>query len=347
MTEKERPMPSQPEHIENGKSTPEDEIALVDVLEVLFRKKALIVIVTFICTLFSVFYAQQITPTYTASITFLPNHMEPSISHLPDFAKKILSDETGKKTKSELMFSWFLSALQSYSAQEKVFIDIQSDVETGKAVLEAINKSIQISKSGDGQKLEITGTKPEVMSDFLNSLAGAAKNEVVKNSKEIMQQKINALIETFKQELGSLQSKAKATRLKQITHLSQNLEIAKNMGVLENNFSSLAPMQSLIFTPQKFTPQKFLQDDLLPLWYLYGQRAIEQELSMLKNQPLSDLQIEGAAELILQIEALSKIDVSKFNFDPAIISQPSIIILFRYNQFIISLFRNLILFRLI
>lgn len=319
MTEKERPLTSQPGHIQNVKSTPEDEISLIDLLEALYKKKVLIVVVTFICTLFSAFYAQQITPTYTASITFLPNHIEPSTSHLPNFSKKILPYDIGSTNTSVLMFSRFSSTLQSYSIQEKAFIDIKSDVETGKAVLGAINKSIQISNSGDGKKLEITGTKPELMSDFLNSLADAAKNEVVKNSKEIMQQKINALIETFNQELESLQSKAKAMRLKQITRLSQNLEIAKNMGVLENNFSSLAPMQPFIFTPQKF-----LQDDLLPLWYLYGQRAIEQELSMLKNQPLSDLQIEGAAELIFKIETLSKIDLSKFNYEPAIISQPSI-----------------------
>jgi LPS O-antigen subunit length determinant protein (WzzB/FepE family) len=56
---------------------------------------------------------------------------------------------------------------------------------------------------------------------------------------------------------------------------------------------------------------------------LYGQRAIEQELPILKNQPLSDLQIDGATELIFKIEALSKIDLSKFNFEPVIISQPS------------------------
>jgi hypothetical protein len=84
------------------------------------------------------------------------------------------------------MISRFSSALQSYSIQEKIFSDIKSDVETGKAVLEAINKSIQISNSGDGKKLEITGTKPEVMSDFLNSLAEAAKKESIKSSKEIM-----------------------------------------------------------------------------------------------------------------------------------------------------------------
>lgn len=324
MTEKEKPLPSQPGHIENVRSTPEDEINLMDLLEVLQRKKVFIVAVTLICTLFSAFYAQQITPTYTASITFLPNHIEPSTSHLPEFYKKILPYNIEIENISMLMFSRFSSALQSYQTQKKVLIDIKSDVDTGKAVLSAINKSIQISNSGNGKKLEVTGTKPEVVADFLNSLAEAAKSKVIKDTKETMQQKINALIETSYQKLGFLQSKEKAMRLTEITRLSQNLEIAKNMGVLENNFSSLPPMQSFVLEPQKKDPIRFQQNGPFPLWYLYGQRAIEQELSILKSQPFSDLQIEGAVELISLIEALSKVDLSKFNFEPAIISQASV-----------------------
>jgi hypothetical protein len=65
-----------------------------------------------------------------------------------------------------------------------------------------------------------------------------AKQENIKSSKEIMRLEINTFIEIFDQELGSLQSEAKATQSSRITRLSQNLEIAKNMGILENNFSS-------------------------------------------------------------------------------------------------------------
>ena len=44
----------------------------------------------------------------------------------------------------------------------------------------------------------------------------------------------------------------------------------------------------------------------------------------MKRQPFADQHIEGAAELNLEIAALSRIDLSKINFEPAIISQPSI-----------------------
>lgn len=146
MTKKERPLPSQPDHIENVRSTPEDEITLTDLLEALNRKKVFIVAVTLICTLFSAFYAQQITPIYTTSITFLPNHIESSTSHILNFYKFEIS-----RYKPAYVFPLFKRPPVLLDSGKK-FIDIKSDVETGKAVLGAINKSIQISNSGDGKK---------------------------------------------------------------------------------------------------------------------------------------------------------------------------------------------------
>ncbi len=72
MTEKERPLPTQPDHIQNSRDTPEDEINLVELLEILFRKKTIIVVVAFICTLLSILYAKSMVPTYKATIGFLP-----------------------------------------------------------------------------------------------------------------------------------------------------------------------------------------------------------------------------------------------------------------------------------
>jgi hypothetical protein len=61
----------------------------------------------------------------------------------------------------------------------------------------------------------------------------------------------------------------------------------------------------------------------LPLWYLYGQLALEQEIAMLKSKPLDDQHINGAFSLISKIEDLSKVDLSKVNLEPVLISQIS------------------------
>jgi uncharacterized protein involved in exopolysaccharide biosynthesis len=124
MTEKERPLAHQPDHIQNSSGTPEDEISLVDLLEVLFRKKALIGIVAFICTLLSILYAQSITPIYKATIGFLPVD-EKSLTEY-----SYIVDETAYKqgkageTKNSASFlASFFTIIKSYPAQEKVFIE--------------------------------------------------------------------------------------------------------------------------------------------------------------------------------------------------------------------------------
>ncbi len=345
MTEKERPLPTQPDHIQNSRDTPEDEITLVELLEVLLRKKTLIDVVAFICTLLSILYTKSIVPTYKATIGFMSVD-ERSLTEY-SYISEALFDEAYYKlrgtkkpkegTNNASLLSSFFITIQSYPTQEKVFIeknflkrfvDNKPSANMEKIVLGEINKSIQIRQSGNVNKnapyesrkntiyLEMVGTKPEVMSDFLNSLAETAKNDTINSIKESLQQAISARIQTYSLELETLRSIEKAARSKQISHLSKNLEIAKNLGIVENNFSSPTASTSfaLIFSENQSLP---------PLWYLYGQRGLEQEIAMLKSLPPDDQHIEGVARLIFRIETLSKIDLAKVNFEPVIISQIS------------------------
>ncbi len=340
MTEKEPPLPTQSDHIQNSRDTPEDEINLVELLEILFRKKTIIVVVAFICTLLSILYAKSMVPTYKATIGFLPVD-ERSLAEYSNLTEAIYPKTDNTLVRpimkySESFLSSFFTIIKSYPTQEKVFIeknflkrfvDNKPSANMEKMVLGEINKSIQIKQSGNVKinapnesfnntiYLEIVGTKPEAMSDFLNSLAETAKNDTINSIKESLQQEISASIKFYSIELGILRSTEKAARSKQISHLSKNLKIAKNLGVVENNLS----------TPTASTSFEFLfrEKQSLPLWYLYGQRGLEQEIAILKSNPLDDQHIKEAAELIFRIETLSKIDLSKVNFEPVIISRIS------------------------
>lgn len=65
-------------------------------------------------------------------------------------------------------------------------------------------------------------------------------------------------------------------------------------------------------------------EDLLPLWHLYGQRALEQKLALIKSPPYLERDINGAGELTFKIKALSKINLSQTFLKPAIIIQLSV-----------------------
>ena len=70
MTEKDQQSTSPHEQTQSSHFHTEDEIDLMDFLEVIVKKKVLILAITSICTLLSIFYAQSITPTYSIHICY-------------------------------------------------------------------------------------------------------------------------------------------------------------------------------------------------------------------------------------------------------------------------------------
>jgi len=354
MTQKERPSSPQPAQIQSPYYPPEDEISLVDLLEVLFRKKILIIGITSVFTVLAILYAQSITPTYRAEIGFLPPDDANLGAHFPDSIAHILPGKTTYNKDGEVtnqnrsLFYKFLTAVQSYQMQKKVFIegnfllrfvDNNPNVDMGKEIVREINESIQISTDSKGGKkgakdafdetiyLEMEGTKPEVISDFLNVLVESAKNWVINNTKESIQRQIKAQISNLAVKLENLRSNERSLWALKIRDLSENLKIAKKLGVVENSFNllpSTGASSTVVFQKGEQPLITLQKEQSLPVWFLYGERALQQELDSLKQQLSVEPYSEEIAELSFQIEDLSRIDVSKINFEPVIISQPSI-----------------------
>lgn len=341
MTEKDRPLSPQPDHIQQFNHQPEDEVHFLDLLEVLVRKKALIFSTIAIFTLLSVLYTFSITPIFRTTIGFQPN--EKSLSLLfPDFIAEVLpsvsrSGNGSLVRENNYLLNKFLTKLQSYPIQEKVFIegkflqrfvDSNSNNDTGKGIVQELNRSIHASDNGKGLSaqtvtLEIEGTKPEVASDFLNALADRAKSEVVIDVKELIQKGIKTQMDIYSAELEKFRFQEKAEKDDEIRHFSDNLEIAKNLGVLDNNFGSSTSIISPVIgnKPNAKVSQMFLDR---PIWYLYGQRALEQELKVMERRQSLGRYIEEISDLDFKLAYLTKIDLSKINFEPVIISQLSV-----------------------
>ncbi len=353
MTQKKRPLSPQPDHIQSSYFPPEDEIGLPDLLEVLIRKKILIIAITSVFTVFAILYAQSVTPTYRAEIGFLPAGEVNLAAYFPESIAHVLPgramfDDVTNKNKS--LFYMFLTTIQSYQLQEKVFIegnfvkrfvDNNPNVDMRKQVFLGLNGSMQINTDNKGKKtgakdarnsfdetiyLEMVGTKPEVISDFLNALAEAAKNEVINNTKKSIQSEINAQINNYSIKLENLRVKDKSEKAQKIRDLSGNLEIAKKLGVVENSFSLVSKNMpaTFVFQQGEESRHRLQWEQSLPLWYLYGERALQQELDSLKSRLRIDAYSEEADELNFGIASLSKIDLPKINFQPVIVSQPSI-----------------------
>ena len=104
MSEKEQRSTSQPEQPQGFHSPPEGEISLVDLLEVLIGKRVLILAITSICTLFSIFYAQSMTPIYKATIGFLPPDVTSLAAYFPDNIARTLPDEIKYTSSGDVIY---------------------------------------------------------------------------------------------------------------------------------------------------------------------------------------------------------------------------------------------------
>ncbi len=322
----------------------EDELSLLDILEVILNKKVRIVLITLIFTILALIYTSIIPPIYRSTIGFLPPDDISLSSYFPESISEVLPGKAMfnkdgiliKNNKS--LFYKFLTNIQSYQLQKKVllegsfynkFLNGNPDKSAEDAIALGINQSIHMidDKSETSKKtfdksiyFKMDGKKPQVISDFLNTLAKAAKELTIINAKKNIQRVIDAQIEKKSTLLEEFYIKNREERHSKITLFTHNLEIAKKLGVKKHNF--VKPIESSFTVVLKRTPAVIQP---LPLWYLYGERALQEELNVLKNKgKTSGKHILEISELKFELANLKRLDISKINFETAIISQPSI-----------------------
>jgi len=247
------------------------------------------------------------------------------------------------------MFNKFIVELQSYSNQEEVFIEgkfherfVASNpkIVIKEEIIQEIYKSIHTSVGGELSakvvNYEMKGVNPELASDFLNTLADWVRSKVELDIQESIQKEAKVQIALLSAQLNSRITKEKLEYEDKIRVLTDNIEIAKNLGILGNNFDNFKPTGfGFNETNKHKNAQGVVSSSVIerikvkaeidwPVWYLYGQRALEQELNLMERRGASSQYTKKTTELIFKIEQLSRIDLSKINFAPVIISQPSI-----------------------
>ena len=164
-------------------------------------------------------------------------------------------------------------------------------------------------------KISIQGNDAQVISNFLNELARTADTETVNEFLIIIQQKIDIRLEEINKQktlllsrakqdrlskidrikiedqqkineindqILRLRSKAKKDRLNKIKVLTDTAVMAKTLGIKDNNFKKISNSNDSTLTVAIGGDQK------LPQWYLYGEKALLQEILILKNRANDD-----------------------------------------------------------
>ncbi|MBL7020950.1 MAG: hypothetical protein ISR86_10475 [Nitrospinaceae bacterium] len=365
MTEQEQRSTIHYEQAHSLEHQAEDEISFADLLEVLIIKKIPLLAITFICTLFSIYYANTVTPIYRSTISIQEPH-ETFLASLPAQVTKHLPGgiaETGKTGKgtnpNPNAFAIFLSKVMSYSFKKTVFENGnffekfygKSNTTDIENTVLRIHNSISISKEKlnaelpDFEKpviLEMTGTKPKVMSKFLTALVESAKQATIKELKDLTSLIVKNEISKISREIDFIRAAEEEDYIKDRIIFSEALSTAKIMGIKNNNFDKLRSNNVTVgisskgrtsFDSGSMALESFLesqeqatikvQDTTLPVWYLYGEKALLQELNVIKLRK-KGAHIPGINLKKISLEKYKNIDPSSLKIKVITISQPSI-----------------------
>ena len=270
---------------------PNDEIDLRELFLAIWNRKWMVVRVTIIFIGFAILYLLLKPTTYHSSIILSP----------PSEATVLAINKEGifKESKDSL----FRRFLEKFTAPEFQFTvlkdkgylnqltqDIQGDfdenqvayefLEGFKLVEEVKKKKKQEDKFFDPNRLEfeLIGTDKKLIQNYLNDLKSSANQKAIEVLEEIFTSRVNnELTQINKQIEDLLNIHQKEIESNKIT-LKEQLEIAKDLGIEENNFKKIQSNQSDSLNLSIGDNQN------LPKWYLYGANALSKELDILNNR---------------------------------------------------------------
>ena len=336
----------------------EEEILFIDILAVIVKKRGLIFLFTSIFTFLSIAYFFLATPIYVAKVSFLPPPREIELLSIdPNLFKQTIGyslggEKNGRKepensvnilnqlTSDKFLYRQYLTRVQSFNQQKKIlskknilenffgqtpapekldeiFINLHKHVSIKTDVFSKTKENfIPLDKPVD---LEMNGTNPLAMAEFLNALAESTKTVIIKETQDFLQTLVDKRIKIANRTKEHLRFKAKINARKEIQALSEkaskeiqtlseSLKIAQSLNIKNNNFHLLKNNEAIKeSTPAERIKQKNIKglmkpfkDGLIPKWFLYGEKALKEEIKVLNSR--SNQVISASPETVQSLD---------------------------------------------
>ena len=226
-------------------------------------------------------------------------------------------DILNQLTSDKFLYRQYLTRVQSFNQQKKIlskknilenffgqtpapekldeiFINLHNQVSINTDGFSKTKENfIPLDKPVD---LEMKGNNPVAMAEFLNALAESTKTEIIKETQEFLQTMIDKRIKIANKTKEHLRFKAKINARKkaskEIQALSESLKIAQSLNIKNNNFRLLKRNEAIKeSTPAERIKQKNIKglmkpfkDGLIPKWFLYGEKALKEEIKVLNSR---------------------------------------------------------------
>jgi chain length determinant protein (polysaccharide antigen chain regulator) len=311
-----------------------DEINRRELLNSLIARKFLILGLTAFITLLSVLYSFNLTPIYKASTSFT----SPSDSSMFFLNKMTIMNSELKNS----VFSQYLTSLSSRAFQRKVFIDGDylaalniknepiDDVDSYSAgFLNSINLSPPplTKKERDlgfltelPYSLSMEGGNADVISSYLNDLVESANTNTINELTDFFELKINNRLDAISLERNLLLIQEKQRRLNEIEVLVTSASMARSLGIIDNNFQGISGENG-----SNARNISILENKNFPNWYMYGQRALTERISLLENRINDEPFIDKLVGLNIEKLKLESIIIDSSGIDAMILSQSAMV----------------------
>ena len=157
----------------------------------------------------------------------------------------------------------------------------------------------------------------------MNDLVDKANKETISQYINLIDKKISHRLEEISSERQLILLRAKQERLNEIVILSDAAKIAQSLGIIENNFNQLGDdirkltedlnSANLLIAPR--------EDNKLPIWFLYGEKALLERVKFLSNRNVDDAYIPELVTLSLEKYQLESLIVESDNINAIELTQ--------------------------
>jgi len=336
-------MNSQPTQNTESQHYQEDEINLKQLLRSLADRKWFIFGFTGLITVLAIAYALSIAPTYKATTSFLSPNESSVIQLNRNKLTSETSETIYRKFLNKVMSSQFQRKVFDENDYLSKLNPDNKPIKNLNSFVNGFTKSIILESSKDKKNEKVNYEKPvnvsiegnnaSIIASFLNDLTNSANTQTVNEFLTIIQQKIDIrvdgiskqkalLLSKAKQDrfskiaqiqeqdlqktneindqIGRLRIKAKKDKLNKIQILTDSAMIAKSLGITENNFKKIGNDSESVST----LTVAIGDNQKLPQWYLYGEKAILQEIGILKNRENDDAYTPEIVNLQNELSAI-------------------------------------------
>lgn len=310
-----------------NKHNEHNEIALADLWFILVQRKMIIFTITIFATCLALLYLALAKPIYKTTSVLIPptiEQVEPLITEdFDEGAESVfaLFKENLESTHLRLQVFQDMNLIKALSLEN--FTSEAAFSEFNKSISYTIPKTKKGKQTSNKVNLSMQGHDPQLITDIINQLVyltgEKTKQEAISNRKARIEshkkrlttniQLLKAFTEEQKQdeilhlkeadqlqikmltdEIRALRIQAKTKRLNRITQLKESLNIALDLGIIDNTSQQpkVSGQTSAIFTEINTQKQPI---------YMRGSKALQSEIKQLKYRKSDDPFIKTLVDL--------------------------------------------------